>query len=47
MVLVGTFVAVSGCWMISPAVGLVGTGLTVIGAARVLHAVLSQRRRQR
>jgi hypothetical protein len=45
--LVGSGIALTGCWMTSTAAGLIGTGLATCAAARVLHFITAQRRGRR
>ena len=47
LMLIGTSVSLTGCWMLSPSVGLIGTGLATCAAARVVHAITTQGRKPR
>ena len=44
LILIGTAIALTGCWMLGLQAGLIGTGIIVCLAGRVVYGVSSQRK---
>lgn len=44
LILIGTAIALTGCWMLGREVGLIGTGIVVCLSGRVVYGVSSQRK---
>lgn len=46
LIVVGVSVALAGCWLHTLQTGLIGTGLAICFAARVLHGLQRKERRR-
>lgn len=44
LILIGTGISLAGCWMLGLQAGLIGTGVVVCMAGRVVYGVSSQRK---
>jgi hypothetical protein len=47
LILIGTAIALTGCWMLGIECGLIGTGIVVCLTGRVVWGVSSQRKGRR